>query len=63
MLNSDPQATYQKHDLETIVVVQPTKTPFEVQSNERITHGFLSLARVAGEQWKSVEYFVWKPDW
>jgi hypothetical protein len=63
MINSDPQAMYQKHDVETIVVVQPTKTPLEVQSNERTTHGFLSLASVAGEQWKSVEYFVWKPQW
>jgi hypothetical protein len=63
VLNSDPQALYQTHDAETIVVIQPTKTPLEVQSNERTKHRFLSLARVAGEQWKSVEYFVWKPEW
>lgn len=53
----------QKEDRETIVVVQPTTKPLKAQSNERFTFGFDALGRVAGELWKSVEYYVWKPEW
>jgi hypothetical protein len=62
---SNPPQTLrvQKEDRETIVVVQPTTNPLEAQSNERFTFGFDALARVAGEPWKSVEYYVWKPEW
>ena len=44
-------------------MVQPTINPLEAQSNERFTFGFDALARVAGEPWKSVEYYVWKSEW
>lgn len=52
-----------KEDNETIVVVQPTNDPLKAQSNELTTKNFESLAMVAGEAWKSVESFVWKPEW
>jgi hypothetical protein len=62
---SNPPQTLrvQKQDRETIVVVQPTTNPLEAKSNERFTFGFEALRRVAGEPWKSVEYYVWKPEW
>ncbi|KAE9368686.1 hypothetical protein N431DRAFT_512908 [Stipitochalara longipes BDJ] len=54
---------YGKHEVETIVVVQPTLRPFNILNNERSMDGFDSLAMVAGPAWSSVEYFVWKPEW
>jgi hypothetical protein len=52
-----------KEDSKTIVVVQPTNDPLKAQSNERTTKSFESLAMVAGDAWKSVEFYVWKPEW
>jgi hypothetical protein len=35
----------------------------EVETNERVTEGLEALTRVAGQAWKRVEYFAWKPEW
>jgi hypothetical protein len=48
---------------EIIVVVQPTTSPATVSSSEQTNDNFEALRRVAGEEWKHVEFYVWKAEW
>jgi len=59
----NPMSCNPKGGSEIIVVVEPTKTPMAVASDERVRTDFVALRRVAGDAWQCVEFYVWKAEW